>query len=160
MTRAEDLAATFEKTNDEVIAAVGACSDAQWRTTTQAERWPAAVVAHHIAIDHELIAGLAQTIATGGTPPPLDMAALDQMNAEHAQKFANCTKAETLQILRDGGAKASATIRSLSDEQLDRTANLALMGGQPVSAQQAIENILIGHPQGHLQSFRAATGQE
>jgi hypothetical protein len=44
-------------------------------------------------------------------------------------------------------------LRGLSDEQLARTAN---MPGASMSADQAAERILIGHPEGHLQSIPGA----
>lgn len=59
----------------------------------------------------------------------------------------------TSQRIRSGTTARSA----LSDEQLDRTAPLALADGAGVSAQQLIEGgVLIEHVRGHLNSIRAA----
>jgi hypothetical protein len=45
-------------------------------------------------------------------------------------------------------------VRGLSDEQLERTAALALAGGASVSAQQLIEGgVLIDHVLGHMKSL-------
>lgn len=153
MTRAEDLAKRFEQTNQDLIKSVEACSDAQWRALCAGENWSVGVTAHHIAGGHEEIAKLALAIGTEQPLPPITEEMMHQGNADHAKQFANCTKAETLQLLRSGGAKATGIVRGLSDAQLDRTGTLI---GNQMSAQQLIEGVLIGHPQGHLESIRAA----
>ena len=152
MTSAEDLAKRFEQVNQDLIKSVEACSDAQWRAQCAAEKWGVGVAAHHVAMGQEQIAGMAMAIGAGQPLPPLTMEMLDGMNADHAKKFANCTKAETISLLRSGGAKAAGIVRAISDEQLARTADVI---GNQMSAQQFIEGVLIGHPQGHLGSIRA-----
>ena len=154
--RATTLADRFEQANQEMIATVDRCSDAQWRVTTSGEQWSVAVVAHHVAEAHKYIAGLVHQIAAGQPLPPMTMDMIHQGNAEHAKQHADTTKAETLGLLRGNAAAAAAAVRGLSDEQLDRAA--PLLGGQPMSAQQVIENILIGHVKGHLGSIQTATG--
>lgn len=149
----ESLAQRFEQTNNDVIQAVEQCSDSKWQAKTAPEGWPVAVTAHHIAGSHEVIGGLVQAIANGQPLPPLTPEMLDQMNAQHAQQFANCSKPETISMLREGGAKAVSALRGLSDEQLQRSAPFM---GQTFTAQQMAENVLIGHPQMHGQSIRAA----
>ncbi len=156
MSRGEELATQFEATNASVIAAVDSLSEAQWGSLSAAEHWSHGVVAHHIAVDHEAIAGLVQTIATGGTVPPLDSDALDAINAEHAAEAANCTKEETLALLRTEGMSAASMLRGLSDEQLDATAILPLLGPEPVTAAQVVENVLVGHINMHLESLQSA----
>jgi hypothetical protein len=84
------------------------------------------------------------------------MDSLHQMNAEHAKQFANCTRDETLVLLRKNAAGAASTVRGLSDDQLDRSA--PLLGGPPMTAQQVIERVLIGHVQEHHGSIRTTLG--
>ena len=156
MSRGEELAAQFEATNASMIAAVDSLSEAQWGALSAAENWSHAVVAHHVAVDHEAIAGLVQTIATGGAVPPLDMAALDAINAEHAVEAANCTKEETVALLRASGTAAADMLRGLSDAQLETTATLPLMGPDPVTAAQLAENVLVGHVNVHMESLQSA----
>jgi uncharacterized damage-inducible protein DinB len=151
--RGEALAQQFEQTNQAVIDTVQSASDAKWKASCQAEGWSAGVTAHHIAGSHEAIAGLVQAAANGQPLPPITPEMLNQGNAQHAQQFANCTKQETLELLRSKGAAAASMLRGLSDEQLDRKGTL--FGGE-MTAQQIAENVLIGHPQGHLQSIKAA----
>jgi uncharacterized damage-inducible protein DinB len=151
--RAEALAAEFDKVNGELIDAVNAMSDEQWRARCDAEGWTVGVTAHHVAGGYGPISGLVQAIATGQPLPPLTPEMIDQGNAEHAKQAANCTKAETIELLRSGGASGTAIVRGLSDEQLGRSATVF---GNQITAEQAIQQILIGHPQSHLDSIRKA----
>ncbi len=155
-TRGEALAKRFEDANNELMAAAEGCSDEQWRTSCSGEGWSVGVTAHHVAASSEVIAGLIQALATGQALPPVTSEMLDQGNATHAQESANCTREETLELLRRGGRSRASIVRGLSDEQLDRGAPIALMGGQTVTAGQFVEVVLIGHPKGHLASIRSA----
>jgi uncharacterized damage-inducible protein DinB len=154
--RAESLAEQFEAVNGELIAAVEAASDEDWKRTCQGEGWSVAVTAHHIASSNNAVAGFVQAIATGQQIPPITMEMIDQGNAQHALEYANCSREETLELLRDGGAQTVKRLRGLSDEQLDRTAVFAAMDNAELSAQQFAEMILIGHSKQHLQSIRDA----
>jgi len=153
--RAAALAAEFERVNNELIATVEGLSDAQWRTTCAAEGWPVGVTAHHVAVSHGPVAGLAMLIANGQPLPGITPAQIDAGNAQHAREHANCTRAETVALLRNEGARAAGLVRGLSDEQLDRTA--PFFGGAPWSAADVVQRILIGHPQSHLASIQQAT---
>ena len=101
--RSEALAERLERINDEVMATVEACSDEQWRAACQGEGWSVGVTAHHIAAAYEPIAHFVQVVGTGQPLPPMTAEMLDQLNAEHAREYANCGKAETLELLRSGG---------------------------------------------------------
>lgn len=155
--RAEALAKAFEAKAAEMTAAVEKLSDADWKKITAAEKWPVGVTAHHVASSHEMIAGLVKTLASGQPLPSITMAMVDEGNAKHAKDFAGCTKAETLDVHRKGVASAAATVRGINDPDLDRSATV-LVGLPAMSAQQAIENILINHIAGHLGSIKATVG--
>ena len=154
--RAQALANRFDETNREIISTVEKCSDAQWRTKCAGENWSVGVVAHHVAGGHAGIARIVETLAAGQPLPPMTMEMLDQVNAQHAQEQANCTKQETLELLRKNGASAVATVRGLSDEQLQKSGTL--MAGRSMSVEQVIEGVLVGHVKGHLDSIRSAIG--
>jgi hypothetical protein len=156
--RAHELATAFERTNDELIAAIERCSDEQLRAVCDGEGWPAVVTAHHLALSYQAIAGLACNIANGQPLPPLTFEMLDQMNAEHAKAYADVSREETLAVMRREGAAAAASVRALSDEQLDRSAALEFVGGQTWSAADMIENGLIGHVKDHGGSIKTALG--
>ncbi|MBI3964093.1 MAG: DinB family protein [Chloroflexi bacterium] len=154
--RAEALAERFEVANSELITVIERCTESQWQAHCTPEGWSVGVTAHHLAVDHPILAGAVQAVATGQPLPPLTSAAIDQMNAEHAAQRASYGKNETLELLRSGGAAAASAVRALGDEQLDRVGTIPWEGDRPVSAQQLIEEKLIGHISEHLESIRAA----
>jgi hypothetical protein len=39
---------------------------------------------------------------------------IDEMNAKHAKDYTDCTKTETIELLKHGAAVAAAVIRGLS----------------------------------------------
>lgn len=150
-----ELAERFEKANAEFIQAVEGLSDAQWTQKTGAEGWSVGVTVHHVAEDHPVITGMLRGLATAGEASPITPQALDAMNAEHAQRAASCTKAETLAMLSDGGKQAAELLRGLKPAELARSAPMAFLGGQDMSALQMAEGILIGHIGEHLANIRA-----
>jgi uncharacterized damage-inducible protein DinB len=152
-TRAQELARRLDEANAELARAIEACSDAEWQSTCPGEGWSVGVTAHHVAASHPQVAGLVQLIATGQPLPPFTIDILNQGNAEHARAAAGCTREETLRLLRENGPAASRLIAGLSDEQLDRSAQIFT---QPMSVQALIEGAMIGHAAGHLESMRTA----
>lgn len=154
--RAQALADQLEQANAAVIAAVEACDDATWRSVRGDEGWPVAFIAWHIGNGHLTIMGLISAIAEGRPLPPVTRAMLDAINAESLTQHGTCSKQEALAVLRQNGAVTADAIRGLSDAQLDRTAALELFGGTPLSVQQLIERVLVGHARQHLASMQAA----
>jgi hypothetical protein len=155
--RAEALARQFETKINEATAVFERLSEADWRKTTEAEKWSVGVVAHHVAGGHEIIAGIVKTLAGGKPGPNVTMDMLHAMNAKHAQDAAGCTKAETLALHRKNATAASAILRGLDDAHLDRTGPV-LSGMPAMSAAQVAERVLIGHVDEHVGSIRAAIG--
>ena len=153
--RAQALANRFEEANREIVSAVEKCSDAEWRTKCAGETWSVGVVTHHVAESHAGIERIIQTIAAGQSLPGVTTEMIDQRNAQHAEQHATCAKQETLDLLRKNGASAAATVRGLTDEQLQRSGTLR---AGPMRAEQVIEGILIGHVKGHTASIRSAIG--
>ncbi len=151
--RAESLAKQFEAKAAEMAGVIAGLSEADWKKTTEAEKWPVGVTAHHVAGGHEGILGIVKTIAAGQSIPNFTMAMLDEMNAGHAREHAGCTKAETLALHEKGSAAAAAAVRALSDPELDRS-GIVLTGVPAMTCQQVVEGILISHITGHLGSIR------
>src|SRR5438876_1236405 len=123
-TRVETLAAQFEAATNEAIQEVQNCSDAKWRLATPNDGRTVGVLAHHIATGDVPIFGLVDAIANGQAMPPITPEMIDQGNALHAQQFANVTKAETVQLLKQNSSTALSALRSLSDEQLDKSGEI------------------------------------
>ena len=155
MSQAEELAQKFEAANAATIASIEACGDAEWQATGE-EGWTAAALAHHIAGGHAGISGIVSGIGAGGFEVPVTPEQLDAQNAAHATDFAGIDKATVLDLARDGGQAAAAALRAMSETQLAESAELF---GQSMTAAEVAENILIGHVVGHLESFKATTGQ-
>lgn len=149
--RAQILADQLEQANRNLIHTIERLSDAQWRASTPGDGRSIGVVAHHVATSHKSVAGLIGAIAHGHTVPPLTMDMIHEGNAKHATQFANCTKAETLALLRQNGAAAVALVRGLGDTELDRTVTFP-MG--TLTAAQVVERVLIGHAEDHHSTIR------
>lgn len=151
--RAKALAQQLEHANQALIATIEGLSDAQWRAKTPGDGRSVGVVAHHVATSHKSVAGLVGAIAHGKAIPALTMDMIHAGNAAHATQHADCTKAETLALLRESGAAAVTTVRGLSDADFDRTATLP-MGA--ITVTKLVEMVLIGHAADHHGSIRRA----
>jgi hypothetical protein len=82
---------------------------------------------------------------------------MDALNAKHAQEHAHCTKAETIALHKETAAAASALVRGLADDQLDRSGTV-LAGAPAMSAGQVAGGLLCSHIDEHLGSIRATVG--
>ncbi len=151
--RAQTLAHQLEQANHALINTVEGLSDAQWHAETPNDGRSAGVVAHHVAVSHKMVAGIATAIAHGQPVPPITMEMIHQGNAQHAAQHAHVTKAETLALLRQNGAAAVATVRGFGDAELDRTATFPI---GTMSVAQVVEQILTGHAQDHHGTIKKA----
>jgi DinB family protein len=155
--KAEALARRFEAKAAEVTALIEQLSDRDWQKVTAAEKWPVGVVAHHIAVAHEVIASIAKSIADGTPQPPVSTVALDAINAKHAADHAHVTKAETLAQHEKKVALAAAMVRQIADSEFDRKAPV-MSGRPPMSVRDVAGGLLIRHIDEHLRSIRATVG--
>ncbi|MFQ5398353.1 MAG: maleylpyruvate isomerase N-terminal domain-containing protein [Anaerolineae bacterium] len=155
-TRANSLAERVERGANELIIFVEGCSLAEWQTPVPNDGRTVGVLAHHVASAYPVEVDLVKTLASGEAIAGVTWAMVDQMNAEHAQTHANCTKEETLTLLRQNSASAAAAIRQLSDEQLDKAAPVSLNWDAPLTAQYFIEEHPVSHPFRHLMDIRTA----
>jgi quercetin dioxygenase-like cupin family protein len=154
-TRSRAIAWRFEQANKALIATIERCTLEQWRALCADTGWTVGVQAHHIAAGEAAIAGVIRDVAEGRPPLPMPPEMLDAINARHAEEFADVTKAETIALLRENGAQAAALYRSLSDNQLARTAILT-PDGPSASAAQLIEYLAIGEIERHGEYLRNA----
>ncbi len=154
--RAQALAERFATVNEELIRTIESCSEAELDCVTAGEGWPVRVAAHHIAVSHEPVASLAQLVATSQPLPELTQEMFDHGNAQHAAEHATVGKQVILDTLQSGGAKAQTIVNELSDEDLDRSGHIF---NSDLTAESIIENILIGHANGHMASIKAAVGK-
>ncbi len=156
-TRAEQLADELQQATDEVIAYIEGIPDEAWPRTCAAEQCTVAALACHIADGYgPILNGLVKPIAEETEGPRYSAEDLAQWNAAAAQENAAQPKAVAVERLRSQAPAAIAYLRSLSDEQLERTGTLPF-GGDPMTAEAVITDVLIGHPRGHLASIQAVT---
>jgi hypothetical protein len=154
--RTKELVARLTGFNNEFIAFVDNCSDEEWRKVCSGEGWTVGVVAHHVAAGHFGAIDFVRMIVAGEAMPEFTMEAIDQMNAQHANEHANCTREEVLGLLRENGSAFAGYLEELSEADLARTGYLAAIGGD-VSAQQLIEMVILQSGGEHLDSMKAAT---
>lgn len=153
--RGRELSDELTVFNQEVIAFVENCSEADWQKHTPSEGWPVGVTARHIAAGHFGVLDWAKMIVSGQPLPKVTYEAIDSLNAQHAREHAHATKEEVLELLHRGGGAVSDYARSLSDEDLDRTGHLSLTGGD-VSTEGFMRVIMIDLGRQHLNSLREA----
>src|SRR4051812_26564686 len=155
--RANKAAAQFEQINQQVIDMISGATDLS--VPCPAEGWTAAAVAAHIGGAHRgILEGLIQPIVAGREIPSA-VGPSDEGNARQAAENAALPREQILRLLRDHGAMATAYLRSLSDEDLDRTVTIPIFGENPVTAETVIERILIGHAADHANSLQRGLGQ-
>jgi len=157
-TKSETLAKQFEAKSRDALATLEKLSEADWKKVTEAEKWSVGVTAHHLAGALEPISSMIKAVAAGQALGEFSLAMLDEMNARHAKDFADCTRVETIELLRTGSATAAATIRGLSDAELAKSGTL-LKDLPPMTAEQVIVGGLLGHIDEHFGSIRATVGR-
>ena len=155
--RGEALAARLEQANAELSEFVANCDDESWRRTTSVTGWPVGVVASHVAGGQKLIAGWVQSLASG-QPVAVDMPMVHESNKAHAEKRRDVTREDVQAGLQRNGAAAAETLRDLTDEQLDRSAPIAIFEGEEITAAELANRLLIGHILGHLKEIRETIG--
>jgi hypothetical protein len=154
--RGAALADQFENALGKLTQTVESMPDSKWQATC-GEGWTVAATAQHVAAQFPLEKTYIAAAAEGTAPPQHSWDDINGTNESRAKDVSTISKADVLKQLRDGGATMASYVRGLSDEQLARTAPLALAGGADVSAEQLIlGGVLIDHVNGHLKSIEAA----
>lgn len=159
MSRADDLAADFERDCTAFADYVASLSPEQWRAIAVNhpeivqggdENRPVGVVAHHVGDMIPTLTEIARRRACGEQTPSIDV---NTVNARHAAVNPKPDQAETVTLLRDNGARAAEVIRELSDDSLDRAG-----AESRFTAEQVIRRVLIGHFAMHQGSIQATVG--
>jgi predicted enzyme related to lactoylglutathione lyase len=151
------FAEQIEAKAKEAAVVLSKLSDADWRKVTEAEKWTVAATAHHLAGALNRVPSLITAIVAGQTPGGFSRTMLNEMNAQHAKEYANCSKAETSALLEKGAATAAATVRALSDEQLAKR-GAVFTDAPPLSAEEVVMGALIIHIDEHFGSIRKTVG--
>lgn len=153
--RAKELANRFEEVAERFARVVEALDPAQWQVWCPNEERTVAALARHVAMGYVVEIEAFQALANGKPGRTWTRARLAQVNAEDGQQFAACDQEETVRLLRAHASRAAAVVRTLSDEQLGRR-GVYVVEAPELTVDEWIERVLIGHPETHLRSIRAA----
>jgi len=152
--RAAALADDFARANAEAVGFARSCGDEAWARPVPGEGWTVGVVLHHIADSYAQSRRWVLEMARGDGVT--DTAALiDEANAAHAERAASVTAAETASLLEQAGALLEATLRALSDGDLDRSAPFGPAGGRAFPTAE-LAAVPARHTREHLAHARAA----
>ena len=154
-TRSEDLAAKVERSASDLLAVVEASTPDQWSAPCSDGEWSQGFAAFHAAAAIGPIAKRVKEVADG---QPFQQMTLDEINAgnaEQAKEHTDCTRSETLDLIKTSAPAAVSMVRLLSDSQLDRKVHL--MDGMPeTTVEMLIQLALVGHAVYHLQTIKGA----
>jgi hypothetical protein len=158
-SRSGRLADQFEAALDGFTGVVESLTNEQWRMrgrntpgqriNDEDEARPLGVIAHHVAVSQNLIMGRIQQVLHDQPTPPLDN---KQINAKHANEYADTTKAEVLSVLTISGQQIVKDLRAIPDAKLDIEREFP---AGTMTVEQRIERVLIGHIKGHQGSIEA-----
>jgi uncharacterized damage-inducible protein DinB len=157
MTRRTDaLAERLELGARALASFASALTEEEWQARVPKDGRTIGVTVHHVATMYPLEIQLAQTLAAGQPVTGVTWDAVDEINANHAAKFAAVTKEEALDLLRRNSAAAAAAIRAFSDEELDHAAPVSLNSDAPLTCQFILEDHAVRHSYHHLARVRGA----
>jgi hypothetical protein len=157
--QANALADRLEQGARDLITFASGLSDAEWQAPLPRDGRKIGIVVHHVASVYPIEIQLGQTVAAGQAITGVTWPGIHEMNATHASRHANVTKAEALDLLRRNSADAAAAIRALSDEQLREAAPVSLYEDAPLTAQFVLEDHAVRHSYHHLFLIRRALGR-
>lgn len=152
--RAQALAEKIQAFNRDMLDCVQNCNDDDWQKICKAEDWPVGVVARHVGDGHYQVVELAKMIIAGTPLPNWTMDAVVQMGNDHAREHSDSTREEVLTVLEANACSLNEFITTLSEDELDRQGQMALIGGN-ISAQGILELIILQSGGEHLKSIRA-----
>jgi hypothetical protein len=157
--RADALAVRLEQGANALAAFANALTNAEWQTPIPNDGRKVGVVVHHVASMYPLEIQLARLLAGGKPVVGVTPAGVDEINAGHAKEHDAVTKEAALELLRRNSAAAAASIRTLSDGELDRAAPVSLNSDAPLTCQFFLEDHAVRHSYHHLARIRAALGR-
>ena len=156
--RANALAERLEQGASALEAVASALTETEWQTHIPRDGRTIGVVVHHVATMYPLEIQLAQALAAGKPIAGVTWDVVNELNAKHASENNAVTKEEAIELLRRNSvaAAAAATIRALTDEELDRAATVSLNADAPLTCQFFLEDHAVRHSYHHLTRIRAA----
>ena len=155
--RAELLARRIEEGGRILAEFAEKLTDVDWATpVSDRDRRTVGVIVHHVASMYPIEIDVARVVASGKAVTEVTWDAVAEINANHAQKNGNTTKAEAIALLRQNSQAAAAAVRGFTDEELDQSAPFSLSYGAPMTAQFVIEDHALRHAWHHLARIKSA----
>jgi DinB family protein len=143
-----------EATIDEATATIGALVADAWVCRCEAEGWPVAVVALHIALGLRRQASFIALARDGRAPFAFDWEATHALNARVAARGVP-SKEIVRRELHKGRSRLLTLLAGMSEAELGRTA--LTYEGHEFDVERIVRRIVLPHAHGHLASIRAAT---
>ena len=153
--KTEALAKTLEEGASALAAFASNLTDEEWQTPLPHDGRKVGVVVHHVAIVYPLEIQFARSVVTGD-PAGITADDINKMNAGHATDNDAITKDDALKLLASNSAEAAAAIRSLTYEELDKSAPVPLYGNARLTCQFILEDHAVRHSYHHLAKIKAA----
>jgi hypothetical protein len=154
--RSEALAARLEAGAAALAAFAARLSKIEWETRLPKDGRKVGVVVHHVASMYPVEIQLATVLAGGQPITDVTWGMVDAINRDHARENDGVTKEAALALLATNSAAAAATIRALTDEQLDRAAAVSLNSDAPLTCQFFLEDHAVRHSYHHLAGIKQA----
>lgn len=154
--RAHALAERLEQGAGALEALAATLTGAEWQTRIPGDGRTVGVVVHHVATMYPLEIELALLLAGGKPIAGVTWNAVHEINANHAAANQAVTAGAAIALLRQNSSAASAAIRKLSDEELDRAGTISLNADAPLTCQFFLEDHAVRHSYHHLARIRAA----
>jgi hypothetical protein len=157
--RSDALADRLEQGARSLATLAAGLSQDEWTTPLPGDGRTVGVVVHHVASMYPLEIQLAQVLAAGKPVTGVSWADVHALNAKHAGEHAKVTREEALDLLHRNSFAASAAVRALGDDELDRAAPLSLNADAPLTCQFMLEDHAVRHSWHHLAGIRRALEQ-
>lgn len=153
-TRANALAERLMLGANTLATLAEGLNDSEWNQPVEGDGRTIGVVVHHVANVYPLEIELAQVLASGNPITEATMDVVNQMNADHAEEFANASKRATIELLRINSKIAADSVRSFTDAELDNSATVSLNANAPLTAQFFIEDHALRHSFHHFNKIK------
>src|SRR5215831_12655082 len=133
--RSEALATRLENGATALAAFAATLSEAEWQTHLPKDGRKIGVVVHHVASMYPIEIELASLLAAGQPIMGVTWDAVDTINRDHAKEFDGVSRKAALALLQTNSEAAAASIRALTDKELDRAATVSLNSDAPLTCQ-------------------------
>jgi hypothetical protein len=153
MRKQEQVAEDLEQAATEVARFIEDCPESAWRRVYETDGRTVASLAHHCALGNDLAMGWVCQMLTG-RPIYETEGTHDALNIVEGERSAELSKDDVTEALQRSTRRTVHFLRSLTDEELARTA-LHGVAGREMSVGQFIP-AFARHMRGHLENLKEA----